>query len=223
MTVARTNGKRAAILALIGLVLAFGLPETELGRLIAPGRGVGPQLVREAVWWAFGGIILFWVVKVERLPLASIGLKRPTAGTWLWAVAAAVGAMASIMLSYSVIFPALGLKMNMAVVNSITSMPLWLMVGMMLRAGVVEEILYRGYAIERIEALTGSKWLAAGVSAGIFTLTHLASWGAAQLIVVAFGALIMTLVYLWRRDLVTNMTAHFLVDFVGFMLARLQT
>jgi membrane protease YdiL (CAAX protease family) len=121
-----------------------------------------------------------------------------------------------------VIFPVLGLKMNMAAVASITHVPLWLQTATMVRAGVVEEILFRGYAIERLWTLSGSKWLAATVSAAAFIAIHISSWGYSQLIVVAFGALILSLLYLFRRDLASNMGAHFLTDFVGFMLARLQ-
>jgi hypothetical protein len=43
-----------------------------------------------------------------------------------------------------------------------------------------------------------------------------------QLIVVGFGAVILTELYLLRHDLASNMLAHFLTDFIGFLLARLQ-
>ena len=90
------------------------------------------------------------------------------------------------------------------------------------RNGVAEEILYRGYPIERVQELTGYKWLAFLISVLAFTLAHLSSWEAAQLIVVGFGAVILALLYLWRRDLICNMVAHFLVDLVGFVAAGAQ-
>ena len=214
---------RVATLSLIGLLLCFGLPELKLGALIASGDGLTERLVREGIWWAFGAIILIWVVAVERLPLASIGLKRPTGKTLLWGVLAMIVMMASVMLCYAILFPAFGLKMNMAATKSLIAVPLWLQTATMLRAGVVEEILYRGYPIERLERLTGSTWLAALVPAMVFIATHFAAWGGAQLIVVTFGAALLTLLYVWRRDLVACMIAHFLTDFIGFMLARLQS
>ena len=91
-----------------------------------------------------------------------------------------------------------------------------------IRAGVVEEIIFRGLAIERLAALTGSRAMAAIVSGAAFIAVHISGWGYAQLIVVAFGTVIMTVLYLWRRDLGSNMIAHTLTDFVGFLLARLQ-
>jgi membrane protease YdiL (CAAX protease family) len=207
---------------LIGLLLAFGLPALPLGSWLAPGDGLGPRLAREGLWWGIGALVIAWVLLCERLPLSSMGLRRPTWKSIAWAVAAAILMMASVMLSYAIVFPALGLHMNMAAVASITHVPLWLQTATMARAGMVEEILFRGYAIERIEALTGSKWLAGAISGLIFVAVHLSGWGAAQLIVVAFGAAILTCLYLYRRDLASNMLAHFLADFVGFMLARLQ-
>lgn len=112
--------------------------------------------------------------------------------------------------------------MNMSAVRGITHVPLWLQTATMVRAGIVEEIIFRGYAIERLAALIGSRTIAAIGSAAAFIAVHIGSWGYAQLIVVAFGALILTLLYLWRRDLGSNMVARFLTDFIGFMLARLQ-
>jgi membrane protease YdiL (CAAX protease family) len=218
----RLRGNSAIVLALVGLLLCFGLPEIGIGGAVAPGDGIGSRVLREGIWWAFGATIVLWVVRVERLPLSSIGLKRPRWSSLGWALAAAVLMLASVMLSYAVIIPAFGLTMNHAATRGVIAAPLWLQTMMMIRAGVVEEILYRGYPIERIEWLTGSRWIAGLAAAAVFVIAHLAYWGAAQLIVVAFGAAILTALYLWRRDLVANMIAHVLTDLVGFMLARMQ-
>jgi len=218
----RTNDKHAALLAILGLLLCFGLPELGIGAAIAPGDGLAARLIREAVWWGFGAIMLVWVMRVEHRPLGSIGLRAPRWSSIGWGVGAGILMLATVMLSYAVIIPALGLQMNHQATRTLIAVPLWLQTMMVVRAGVVEEILYRGYPIERIEWLTGRRWIAATVSAAVFILVHLAYWGAAQLIVVAFGAVILTGLYLWRRDLPANMIAHFLTDFVGFMLARMQ-
>ncbi|HEV8503281.1 MAG TPA: CPBP family intramembrane glutamic endopeptidase [Casimicrobiaceae bacterium] len=124
--------------------------------------------------------------------------------------------IATVVLSYNVIFPLFGLQMNRAAVEKITQHPHWIQMLIFARAAVGEEILYRGYPLERIQQLTGSKWIAFAVSVAVFTFAHLAGWGAAQLIVVSFGAVILALLYLWRRDLLCNMVAHFLVDAVSF-------
>lgn len=213
--------RRGAIRALVGVVFVLGISDVGLGTWLSPGNSIGARLGREAVWWAIGALMLFWVLRIERLPLSSIGLRRPTWGTLGWGLAATAALMATVMLSYAVILPALGLSMNQRAVDAITAAPWWFQMLMLLRAGVVEEILYRGYPIERIESLTGSRWLAAVLPGLVFIATHYAFWGAGQLIVVAFGTLVFTLLYLWRRDLVCCMIAHILVDWIGFALAQM--
>lgn len=47
-------------------------------------------------------------------------------------------------------------------------------------AAVTEEVLFRGYAIERLEALTGRRWLAGTISLVFFVSVHLAAWSPAH-------------------------------------------
>ena len=88
-------------------------------------------------------------------------------------------------------------------------LPIWFRVIAGFTGGMVEEVLYRGYAIERLAVLTGKRWVAASVSAGIFGLAHIPLWGVAFSLGadLPFG-IVMTIFYLWRRDLVANMMAH---------------
>ena len=60
--------------------------------------------------------------------------------------------------------------------------------------------------------------IAAAIAWAAFTVAHLSYWGWAQLIVAGFAGLVLTALYLWRRDLPCNMLAHFLTDGVGFLL-----
>ncbi|MBA2935130.1 CPBP family intramembrane metalloprotease [Sphingomonas sp. CGMCC 1.13654] len=206
-------------LAIAGLAIAWGLPAIGIGDRLFPGDTISPRIGREAAWWAFAAIILLWVTRVERLPLGSIGLKRPTAGTFGWAFAFFVGMMASVMLSFAVIIPALRLHQDMATTRSLIAVPLWLQCATMVRAGVCEEILYRGYPIERIGWLAGRRWVGALLSLAAFVAAHI-GWGLSQFVVVAFGGVLLTMLYLWKRDLPACMIAHALTDLVGFALAR---
>ncbi len=167
---------RLVPLACLGLVLAFGLPELGLPKLLFGDTCIGARIGREIVWLAFGALLLLWVTHVERLPLASIGLKRPTWGTLGWGLAATVALIATVMLTFAVIAPALGLHQNMKQTAAIVQVPLWLLITTPIVAGVTEEILYRGYAIERIEFLTGNRWIAGVASGAVFLLAHW-SWG----------------------------------------------
>ncbi len=214
---------RALLLFVGGLFIGVALPELGLLSAISPGDDAAARFGRQIVWLIIGLALLGWVRWAERLPLSSIGMRRPNLGTFGWGFAGAVALIASFVLCYALIFPLLGLKVDVQRIGSIISNAYWLQLVIFVFAAFVEEIIFRGYIIERIETLSGSKWLAFAISAIAFTLVHLSSWAVSQLIVVAFGAVIMGLLYLWKRDLVMVMIAHCLADVVGFALAALQT
>jgi membrane protease YdiL (CAAX protease family) len=99
-------------------------------------------------------------------------------------------------------------------------LPLWFMTLIVLRAGVVEEFLYRGYAITRLEALgLGCCWSVA-IPLVIFSVAHWTGGWANIVITLALGS-ILSGFYVWRRDLVANMIGHGLVDFVANVLPKL--
>jgi hypothetical protein len=99
-------------------------------------------------------------------------------------------------------------------VAAFSKLPVWLLVFIVFRAGVVEELFYRGYAIERIESLRLNRFWAVVIPLTIFGVAHWTGGWANILIALALGV-ILSVFYVWRRDLVANMIAHFLVDFIG--------
>ena len=119
---------------------------------------------------------------------------------------------------YLVIFPALGLAMEEKQMGEVKALPLWFRIGLVTRAAMFEELYYRGFAIERIAELSGQRWLAALVSLAVFTFAHLDYWGWSHLIVAGYGGLVLTALYLLRRDLASNMLTHWLTNGVGFLL-----
>jgi len=84
-------------------------------------------------------------------------------------------------------------------------------------AAVVEEVLYRGYAIGVGQHLLGSVWLACVVSVAAFTLAHL-RWGLAHLLPVFISALVLTLLFAFTQSLWACIIAHAIVDAVGFLV-----
>ncbi|MHB8530758.1 MAG: hypothetical protein ACYC8V_14765, partial [Caulobacteraceae bacterium] len=141
---------RPPLLAVIGLAIAIGAPELDIGRLIAPGSDLASLLVHEAVWWVLILAIVGYVVGVERLGLRSIGLRTPDWKSFALAIPFAMLMVAIVMVSYGIVFPALHLHVNVAAQTKILHTPLWYRVLLVARAAVAEEIIYRGYTIERI-------------------------------------------------------------------------
>lgn len=203
-----------------GLVIALlSIPAvTTLHRMLAPDPMASSAIVvRELSILAITGLLLWLVVSGERLPLSSIGIRTDRLGRsfgWgiLFAVvsfAAAVGMLAA----YSALGIHYGEGQSISRTLPVTSLTV-------LRAGISEEVMYRGYAIERLQVLTGSKWIAAGISLVLFAAFHFRQGWAGVLIALVLGA-VLTAFYLWKRDLVANIVAHFTVDFVPNVLLPL--
>ncbi len=216
-----TEPTRAARLSLntwVGLFIAFFslLVVREVGLLFwAPRTFSGTVWKESAIWLCALGLLVI-VRRGERLPLTSIGLGTSTWwksllwGLVLMLVCGAVGgALAALT------------RFNGGPNGSfLEGLPLWLVTLVVVRAGVVEELFYRGYAIERLQALGLNRYLAAAIPLTIFAVAHWTGGWANIIIALALGA-VLSAFYLWRRDLVANMIAHFLVDFVGNVLPRI--
>jgi membrane protease YdiL (CAAX protease family) len=203
-----------------GLVIAlFGAPAVVvLFKLAGFTRAdFGATVVRELIILALVAI-LFWIIRSrEKLPLSSIGLRRQkVVPALLWSLAAmlmfGVGIAACLIL-----FPLVGLSYGS---SSGPAVPLGVSLLLYARAGIAEEVFYRGYAIERIEALTGNRAIAAAVPLLIFAGSHFSQGPAGILITFVIGA-IATAIYLWRRNLVILIIAHFMVDFIPNVLLPL--
>ncbi len=207
--------------AWVAVAVFLILPQLPLTSWITPGAGVA-GIVAYAKWLGLAVAVLTWVILIERRPISSMGIRRPGWDTIGWAMVMTVALVASLMLSYALILPAIGLEMNRVATKSIIDLSFGSQLALFVRAGVTEEILFRGYPIERLLELTRSKWIAALVPGMCFIGGHY-WWGGGQMIVVAFGTVIFTSFYLWRRDLISCMIAHISADLVGFSLARLQS
>jgi len=207
-------------LALIGLALALALGCLPWEHFVVRGDSMAALLSREALFWAEGAFVLLWLRLVEKRPLASIGLRRPTWATLGYGLLAALALIVVFIVHFGFLVPHFHLDGAHAdaVRAGILARPLWYRILLVLRAAVVEEILYRGYLIEKVRDLSGSTVLAVLVSVAAFTYAHLGGWGVVQLIPVAAGGVIFALLYVWKRDLPSNMLAHFITDGIGFLL-----
>jgi membrane protease YdiL (CAAX protease family) len=211
-----TTGRLAAA---AGLLIALVLPFIPLGNWLAPGSSIPARLAHEAVWWAYAAVIVGWLMMVERKTLSSIGFRAPTWKTAAFGLLTGLATIAILIAQYAVIVPLLHLDGSHAgdVRAKIMETPYWYRVLMVLRAAVVEELMFRAYMMEKVRQLTGSWGLALVVSVTAFTLAHLGGWGLVHLIPVFGAAVVFGLMYLWRRDTPANMIGHFLADAAGFL------
>lgn len=206
-----------------GLAIAlFAIPAASLAfRLAGFTRGdSNAVVVRELVVLSLVGLLL-WIVRAgERLPYSSIGLKsQPFGSALIWTLGTLLAFAAAVFVSLGLLLPALGLTYGSSAGPAV-SLGVTLLV--VLRAGVAEEVFYRGFAIERIEALTGSRTVAAIVPLILFAAFHYSQGVAGVIIALCVGA-VATAIYLWKRNLIILIAAHFLIDFIPNVLIPLIT
>jgi len=106
-------------------------------------------------------------------------------------------------------------------VQKILATPLWFRIVVIITAGTTEELMFRGYPIERLHEMGCALWLAALIPLLIFTLAHLSMWGKGHLASVLFCGGLITGLYLWQRDLIACMIAHTLIDCLILMMPML--
>ncbi|MFT4098429.1 MAG: CPBP family intramembrane metalloprotease [Rhodoblastus sp.] len=202
--------------ALLGPLAMATAPMQKL--YLLAGSGAASVFVAQSTMWLVLAAALACHLRGDRLPLSAVGLVRPRVGSILFGLA--VGASVYIGL-YAIAFVLWknGLFDAKTPATQILQWPLWLRLFMLITAGVVEEALYRGFAIERLTALTGRRWLAALIALAAFVAAHLPFWGMGAIVTPLVGGGFFTLVYLWRRDLVACMVAHLAVDSVGLLIA----
>jgi membrane protease YdiL (CAAX protease family) len=208
-----------------GAVTWFGLFIALFGMLIVrqivnhywPTPTFASAAIKEAGMWLVAVLLLLIIKLGEGLPLSSIGFSTARLGkSILW----------GFLLGIVCLLVAGGLIALTGFTGgeagkAFGQLPTWLVSLIVLRAGVVEELCYRGYAIERLHALGLPRGLAAGVPLIIFGVGHWTGGWANIVIALVLGA-ILALYFVWRRDLIANMIGHWFVDCVGNVLPRLM-
>jgi len=193
-------------MVVIRQAFVFFVPETTFASAV----------LKEALIWLNAVALIVIIRRGEHLPMRSIGLG--TARWWksiLWGfVIAVVSAVVVGALAYATSY---GHGPGSA---AFEKLPLWLITAIVFCAGVVEELFYRGYAIERLRLVGFGRFWSVAIPLVIFSLGHW-SGGAANILIAFVAGLILTAFYLWRRDLVANMIGHGLVDFVANVVPAL--
>ena len=193
------------------------LPIREVINRISPQPTVFGDTLREAMILACAAGLLLYIHFVEKLPFTSIGI-----GISVWWKSVLWG-----LVTAAICLAAAGGIMVVTKfdggphAHDFDKLPLWLVVVIVFRAGFVEELFYRGFAIERLQSLGWPKAAAALVPLTIFATLHYTGGPVNILMSFTLGG-ILALFYLWRRDLVANIIAHFLVDFIANVVPRIM-
>ena len=209
---------------LVGLLLALAGPPliALIGNRPASGSPALPGLLLgQALLVGLAAAVVAIVLLWEGQPLSSIGLQPPGWSTLAWG--AGMAAFFILLLGPLLLrLPGwLGLGGFAPTLARLASLPLWYLLLAVLIGGVAEEILYRGYALDRLGSLLGSPWLAGLAVVLLFGLAHIPLWGVGPALTTTISGAALTLFFLWQGDLLANIIAHVVTDFAGIVLPPL--
>lgn len=214
------------------------------GAVAAPVALLGaPDPWQEAAaWWPVYStitdilclLLLVWLMRREGMRLVDLfGVRgRAAAKQLAWTPAyllavAPAAALASVVTQffYGAALPPMVAIVDLPLLGALYSVLVWPVIWV-----IAEELLYQGYLLPRIEALTGKTWVAVLVVTFFWGLQHLAipfiadqTYLVSRVLAawVATGG--MTLVFvLWRRRLVAMIGVHYIFDLsTGFLVGVL--
>lgn len=221
-TVVEREKSSGLLTTCIGLALALAGPPV-VAICIPPIQALArlPDLTAAllgqlGLWLVLGGllaVVLIW----ERQPRASLGIQKlrwstPLLGLGIAALMVHVVGPFSIWVTRS-----LGTAGFSAGLARQAIFPGWYKVAAAITAGVVEEVCYRGYAVERLATVTGNIWLASAVSVTAFVLAHVPLWGWGPAPSFLITSSVLTGIYLWRRDVMACALGHAVTDAAGLL------
>lgn len=184
---------------------------------VANAASVPPLARTIALYWILAAAVLVLVHWGERRPLSSIGIESPDAGDALWAaVATAVGV--GVLAATEPLVRAAGLASIATEPAAVATGSLLGIVAFSITAGVVEEIAFRGYALERLAEQTGRLDLAAAATALGYAALHVGAWGLGGALQWGAWTVVLTALYVRRRNLPACIAMHACSDVLAFVV-----
>ena len=170
-------------------------------------RGTG--LLFAIGWdWVVAIAVVFFVLRVEKRSLSSIGFRWPRwtslATTPLWWLLGGV-------ITAAIVIP-LRDHIDTGPAEAIGALPLAARIAIVFTAPITEELFFRGYVIERMTELSGRMWIAAVVSTLVFAGLHIPYYGLLPGLVRIPISALLTIRYVRSRSLVPPIALHFLID-----------
>lgn len=199
------------------LVSLFGL------RFLRPfaDRFEDTDVRNHATKWVPALLIVAYVYLVEDRDAASLGVRWDGPRPFLRRVAVGLAAMLGSNVVLGPIHERIGTDGLDTGMAEFTDLGVGERLFVALTAGVTEEVLFRGYALERLDELTDNRLLAGVVTLVAFVLGHKSdTWDWGSLVFIVQPATIVTALYLRFRDLLALITIHALTDAVGLLLAE---
>jgi membrane protease YdiL (CAAX protease family) len=211
------TGQRAW--AVVGLIVVFGWNYVRTGRS-HDLASVHDDLLTMAAEWTVVIILVIVAFGIQKRSARDFGLRM--FGWRDLLVMIGILVVSYVVTGIVTRFVAMPAWSTPEAISRLIAVPFSVKLGLVLTAGICEEFMYRGFAIEELGGLTGSLWLAGVIAWLGFSLAHMGLYGFAPALLVpaALGAF-LTLLYLWRRNLPVCMLMHAVLD--GFAILILPS
>ena len=202
----------------VGLIIVFGV-EFLLRDFLLPANAsdfsVGLALVGE--WVALSFLVLFWIPKVEKKDMASIGLGKFKRRHLGWGVLVYLLVLVASLIS-GFVLQSVGLPSLQSLQPLIEGYGFVTLFGLFLTGTFLEEVFYRGYLIERMSMLTRHKWVAAFVSWLLFTLVHLRFFGLGPTVDTSVISAALVLLYVKEKSIWPCIVVHGINDALALLI-----
>ena len=167
--------------------------------------------------WLLVALVLAIVLYWEERRLTSIGLRAPTRRETAVGLGAGLLGVVLGLLSTGIAVVALQLEQP-ETLSALSRLSLPVQLVIVVTAVVTEEILWRGYPIERLAEVTGSVWIGASVSGVVFLAVHFPAWGLVGAIPQAVFTVVIVGSYVWSRNVVACMLTHGVINVVMILV-----
>jgi membrane protease YdiL (CAAX protease family) len=161
-------------------------------------------------------MVLAWLIRREKMGFSSLGLRIPSAISFLSVLA--VGALSAVFIEQNGYLLTGWLSgAPLGQMPEIAS-PVWRWVDLtagLVTVSIVEEVIFRGYLRIFLSRYTRRAWVVIVISAIAFGLIHWSGGPQKIMAASAVGAVFMAL-YLRTHSLPAIMVAHYLVNFIAF-------
>lgn len=205
------------VVALVGTTLVW-LPPVA-GELL-PEPIVARNVVSQLIDWLFVAVLLLLVGFGERRGLSSLGFRPLTVQTLVDALGLAGFFMLGLVawrLVVSPWFPEVTLPAGDSAVGELPDgFHFWFAPLALVTASVAEEIIYRGYAMQRLLERFRSPWPALLLPHLAFALYHLKDGAESAVSLLVLGAL-FTWYFYRTRNLTLLIAAHFIIDLLALV------
>jgi membrane protease YdiL (CAAX protease family) len=202
----------------VGLAIVFGV-EFVLRDFLLPenANNVSIGLALAGEWATLSFLVFFWIPKVEKKNMASIGLGKFKRRHLGWGVLVYGLVLVASFIS-SLVLESVGLSSLRSLQPMIKGYGFATLFGLFLTGTFLEEVFYRGYLIERMTILTQHKWVAAFVSWLLFTLVHLKFFGLGPTIDTSVISTALVLLYMKEKSVWPCIVVHGINDALAFLI-----